>query len=388
MIKKNILLYGGTGSIGDAVLNVLRRSKDEFSLSGITCNKNISKLKKIADEFNPEKIGVGQESLLKSASDLFNDYDLYQGTEEFNKMLSPDIDIIILAISGLDCLKLALDIAKSGKIFGIANKESIISLGNLLFKLCDENNTTVVPLDSEHNSIYQILKGNNLGVNSITLTASGGPFLKKKLSDLAFISPSEAIKHPKWNMGKKISVDSANMMNKSLELIEAKFLFNLDYKKINSIIHPQAIIHGMVEYNDRSLIAFLSYPTMEIPITNLFYPDKSLKLDDYKIDLILNSPLEFIKIDINRFPSIALAEYVMEISGIAPHCFNYINDRLVHLFLDNKISFLDIVNLNNSILEQYFKVNQNINVPSINDINESNTWLDEYINANIIHKYI
>ena len=386
MIKKNILLYGGTGSIGDAVLNVIRRSKDEFSLCGITCDKNISKLKNIVDEFKPVSIGIGQKCAIEDASDLFNDCNLFQGIDEFNEMLAPDIDIVILAISGLDCLKLSLDIAKSGKIFGIANKESIISLGDLLIRTCSENNTSVVPLDSEHNSIYQIIKGHSLGINSITLTASGGPFLKKPLSDLQFVSPDEAVKHPKWSMGKKISVDSANMMNKSLELIEAKFLFQLDYKRINAIIHPQALIHGMVEYNDRSLIAFLSYPTMEVPISNLFYPDKSIKLDDYKVDLITSSPLEFIEIDRNRFPSIVLAKNVMEISGIAPHCFNYINEKLVHLFLDNKITFLDIINLNSSILEQYFKINQNINVLSINDINESNAWLDEYINANIIKK--
>lgn len=378
MNKKNILLFGGTGSIGDNVLDLLRMDKKTLNLHGVTCNNNFEKVKKINSEFSPNNIGIGNYQKEIEYNDIKN-VNFFYGLNEFSDMIMNDVDIIILAISGIACLELALKVAESGKIIGLANKESIISLGPLFTDKCKKHNSRIVPLDSEHNSIYQILRGNKNGVKELILTASGGPFFKCNLDFLSNVTPEQAMKHPKWKMGGKISVDSSNMMNKSLELIEAKYLFNLPFSKINAIIHPQVLIHGMVKYNDSSIISFLSFPDMKISISNLFYPNKENFLNDYELDLIKNSPLEFFEINQERFPSIKLCKHIMDIGGIAPHAFNYINDKMVMKFINKEIGYLDIVNLNENLIEKYFKYNSNIEYPTIQDIKELNIWADENI---------
>ena len=378
MKKKNILLYGGTGSIGDSVIKLIRSQSDRLKLHGITCNHNIDKLKKINSEFNPINIGIASCKKNMNYKEVTS-VNTHYGLDEFADMITNDVDIIIFAISGTECLNLAHKIILSGKIIGWANKESIISLGPLFVQLCKTSNSKIIPLDSEHNSIFQILRGHGDGVKELIITASGGPFLNYDLDRLSSITPEEAIKHPKWSMGKKISVDSSNMMNKSLELIEAKYLFDLSFSKISALIHPQSIIHGMVKYNDNSIISLLSYPDMEIPISNLFNPKKDNIVSGYNLDLTKHSPLEFFDIDENRFPSIKLCKNIMDIGGLAPHAFNYINDKMVQKFLERKIGYLNIVIFNEILMDKLFKNNSNIEYPSIQDINELNTWIDNNI---------
>ena len=244
---------------------------------------------------------------------------------------------------------------------------------------CKKFNTNIFPLDSEHNAIHQLLETNSKTIKDIIITASGGPFLNLDLAKFESVTPDQAINHPKWKMGPKISVDSSNMMNKSLELIEAKNLFNLQYKKIDAIIHPQAIVHAILNYYDNSSYAFFSQPKMEISISSLFFPNKNIKSNDYDLDLTKLSSLDFLEIDCQRFPSFKLGKYVMQIDGIAPHIFNYVNDKLVNLFLLKRIKYTNIVYYNERIIEIFFKSHQNIDEPNLDDINEASDWVNQHL---------
>ena len=380
-MHKNVVLFGATGSVGTSVIEVLSKSPKNFKLSAVTCNENISDLLIISEKFKCKNIGIANKNIDQKEYIKNVDDNYVYGIENFDEFINDEVDIYILAISGLESAELALKIAKTGKIFAIANKENIISLGKILINSCNENKTVIFPLDSEHNAIYQILNGNNYSFKDIILTASGGPFLNYPLNKFSSITPKEAIKHPKWKMGHKISIDSSNMMNKSLELIEAKNLFNLKNNEVHSIIHPQAIIHGIINYNDNSSLAFLSQPSMQIPISSLFFPDKDFRSNNYSLDLADIKKLEFYDIDIERFPAFKLCKFIMQEEGIAPHLFNYINDHLVYLFLEHKIKYTDIVNFNEKVIEYYFKDNQNIESPTITDINDTSIWIDQNLKS-------
>ena len=384
-MSKNIILFGATGSIGTSVLKILDKKNSEFCLKGITCDKKIDSLIDISNRYQCDNLGVSNEDLSNDKNEILKKKNTVYGIKNFESFINDDIDIYILAISGLAGASLALKIAETGKTLAIANKECIISLGKLLFNKCSKFQTSIFPLDSEHNAIYQLLDKNHKPIKNITITASGGPFLDLDLNKFDSITPEQAIKHPKWKMGNKISVDSSNMMNKSLELIEAKNLFHLQPNQVEAIIHPQSIIHGILNYHDNSSYAFLSQPNMEIPISSLFFPNKDFRSNDHDLDLTKLKILEFIEIDNQRFPAFRLGQYIMQKDGIAPHIFNYANDKLVKLFLEGFINYTKIVNFNERIIELYFKSHQNINEPNIGDLNESSIWVDENIKT-IINK--
>ena len=379
MKKKNILIYGATGSIGDSVLSLVRDNKDEFNVHGITCDHNIEKLSALSKEFNVKNIGIASYNKEFNYKKYFPGKKIFFKLDEFRELINDSIDIIIFAISGTAILELSLDVVKSGKIVGIANKECIISLGDIILDTARLNNTKIVPLDSEHNSIYQLLNRNNYLLESITITATGGPFLNKKFEDFKDIKPQEAVRHPIWKMGKKISIDSSTMVNKGLEVIEAKYLFNLDINKINVLTHPQAIIHGFITYKDNSIFSFMSYPDMRIPISNLLFPNKDVDLNDLYLDLAKIGTLNFYEVDEKKFPAIGFAKEVTRIGGLAPNGFNYVNGKLVNLFIKKEIGFLDIINFNIATLEKYFATNSNIKKPTIDDILNFNKWIDENI---------
>ena len=378
-MSKNIVLFGATGSIGTSVLKILDKTNEEFFLRGITCNQNIDCLIDISNRYKCDNLGVANEDISNIKNEILEKKNTVYGIKNFESFINDNIDIYILAISGLTGASLALKIAETGKTLAIANKECIISLGKILFNKCDTFKTSIFPLDSEHNAIHQLLDENSKSIKSITITASGGPFLDLDLNKFESITPEQAIRHPKWDMGNKISVDSSNMMNKSLELIEAKNLFHLQPNQVDAIVHPQSIIHGILNYHDNSSYAFLSHPNMEIPISSLFFPDKNYRSNNHDLDLTKLKSLEFFEIDNERFPAFSLGKYIMQIDGIAPHLFNYINDKLVNLFLDGMIKYTKIVNFNERIIELYFKSHQNTNEPNIDDLNESSIWVDENI---------
>lgn len=376
-MTKNIILFGATGSIGNSVLKILNKANDKFCLRGITCDKKIDNLIDISNRYNCDYLGISNENISMQKNDILAQKNIIFGIKNFESFISDDIDIYILAISGLTGASLALKIAETGKTLAIANKECIISLGKILSNKCSKFGTNIFPLDSEHNAIYQLLNKNHKSIKNITITASGGPFLNYDLNKFDSITPKQAIEHPKWKMGNKISVDSSNMMNKSLELIEAKNLFHLKSNQVDAIIHPQSIIHGILNYHDNSSYAFLSKPNMEIPISSLFFPNKDFRSNDHDLDLTELEALEFLKIDNARFPAFSLGKHIMQKDGIAPHLFNYINDKLVKLFLKGEIKYTKIVNFNERIIELFFKSHQNIDEPNINDINESSKWVDQ-----------
>ena len=384
-MSKNIILFGATGSIGSSVLKILDKTNGEFCLKGITCNHNVDSLIEISNQYNCHNLGVSNKDISNNKKEILTKKNTVYGIENFESFINDDIDIYILAISGLSGASLALKIAETGKTLAIANKECIISLGKILFNKCNEFNTSIFPLDSEHNAIHQLLYKNHRSIKDITLTASGGPFLDLDLDRFDSITPEQAIKHPKWEMGNKISIDSSNMMNKSLELIEAKNLFHLRSDQVNAIVHPQSIIHGIINFHDNSSYAFLSQPNMEIPISSLFFPNKDYRSNNHDLDLTKLNSLEFFEIDNERFPAFTLGKYIMQEDGIAPHLFNYINDKLVKLFLEGVIKYTKIVNFNERIIELYFKSHQNINEPNVEDLNESSIWVDENIKT-IINK--
>ena len=375
MKKINLVIYGATGSIGGSVLSIVRANRNKFNIQGITCNKNYKKLIKIANEFNIKNLGINKP--MEKIKKEFNKFNVYEDISSFNKIYDNKTDVIIFAISGLAGLDLIRKLYKSGKKIGIANKECIISLGENLSKIADKYASTIVPLDSEHNSIFHLLNNDYGNFESITITASGGPFRKLPLKSFKSITVNQALSHPIWKMGKKISIDSATMINKSLEIIEAKYLFNLNDNQIDAVIHPQAIIHAMINYKNGVTTAMLNEPDMRIPISSLFFKFDGYLKKNKRLNLLENSKLEFYPINTSRYPAIRLGREVMKIGGLAPNAFNYLNDILVNYFLNGAIKFVDITTLNEINLEKIFSKNQNIVSPTLLDIKNINKWIDK-----------
>ncbi len=376
----NILLYGATGTIADSVFKVVNNNKKKLRVVAATCDTNYEKLAKLKNKYCIKKIGINDYNSAQKYKSIYrNNKNLIVGNENFSKLISKNVDVIILAISGLSPLNLSFDIVRSGKIVGLANKECIISLGPRLLSLAKRYKTRIIPLDSEHNSIFRLLEFSKKKFKTITITASGGPFLNKKISYLHKVTPKQAIKHPVWKMGKKISVDSATMMNKALEIIEAKYLFNLNKKQINAIIHPESIIHAAINFCDNSSISLLNKPDMKIPISYLLKVDNEKSKSTNIFEQLDKKSLTFYKIDQKKFPSIKLVYEVLEIGGLAPHIFNFNNEILVNKFLHNKIRFLDIVKYNEITLKKFFKYNENINQPNLRDIHKCSIWINKNI---------
>ncbi len=375
MKKINLIIYGATGSIGGSVLSIVRSNRKKFNIQGITCNKNYKKLIKIAEEFDVKKLGINKQ--IKSKVKELNKYNVYEDISSFSKIYDKKTDIIIFAISGLAGLDLVQNLCKSGKKIGIANKECIISLGENLSKLVKKSCSIIVPLDSEHNSIFHLLNNDYGPFSSITITASGGPFRKLPLKSFKNINVQQALSHPIWKMGKKISIDSATMVNKALEIIEAKYLFNLDDDQIDAIIHPQAVVHAMVNYKNGVTTALLNEPDMRIPISSLFFKFDGYSKKFKQLNLLDYSKLEFYPINSVRYPAIKLGREVMKIGGLAPNAFNYLNEILVSYFLKGAIKFLDITTLNEINLEKIFAKNANITSPNLVDIRNINSWIDK-----------
>jgi len=376
-----ILLYGATGTIGDSVFKIVKENQGKLKVVAATCNTNYKKLERLKIKYNINKLGINNHKSAEKYKSIYHTSNkkIVVGNENFLKLITKDIDVIILAISGLSAINISYDIAKSGKIFGLANKECIISIGPRLISLAKRNKTKIIPLDSEHNSIYRLLETNKKKFKSITITASGGPFFNKKLSFLKNVTPNQAIKHPIWKMGKKISVDSATMVNKALEIIEAKYLFDLNSDQIHAIIHPESIVHAAINFNDNSSISLLNKPDMRIPISYLFNLNNNSREKENIFEQLNRKSLTFHKISQNKFPAIRLAYKVLEIGGLAPHIFNYNNEVLVNHFLQKKIRFLDIVKYNEITLMKFLKSNKNISQPNLKDIHNTSIWINKNI---------
>lgn len=348
---KNISILGATGSIGTQTLDVIRNSEDEIKLIGITANSSVEKMKDIIREFKPKYVGMMDES---SANDIkefckkeYPNIEVLRGMDGLVKIATLDeIDTVVTSVVGMIGLKPTIAAIEAKKDIALANKETLVVAGELVMKKAKENNVKILPVDSEHSAIFQSLSGyNNKDINKIILTASGGPFRGKTTEDLKEVTVKEALKHPKWNMGQKISIDSATLMNKGLEVIEAHFLFDTDYDNIEVVVHPQSIIHSMVEYKDASVIAQLGTPDMRLPIQYaLNYPERKGMIAN-PLNFYELGALTFEKPDLETFKCLRFAYEAGKIGGLAPTILNGANEEAVALLLDEKIKFLQIAEI-------------------------------------------
>ena len=365
---KGVFILGATGSIGENALKVLQQNSNEFSLTGISFFKNVEKAYKISQKFRPKYIFNQYNGNEK----VFDHGKMLSDQEELLSLLqSEEVDIVISGISGFAGLNLNLVAAKSGKLLLIANKESIVIAGAHFIKACNDYNTKIIPIDSEHNAISQCLDHNydQKDIYKITLTASGGPFVGKPISELGKVSIEDALEHPNWEMGKKISIDSATMVNKCLELIEASVLFDIPASKLDVVIHPQSILHSMVTYVDGSTIAQLSNPSMEIPIANAMRSSKRLTID-FKELFIEKTNLEFLPLSLDHNEIIDLAYDVINHGGTRGVVFNAANEVAVESFLSSKISFPKIFN----VITETYNSFDHANVCNLTEINEYNDY--------------
>jgi len=342
---KNIILLGATGSIGDSVLSVIKQNKEKLNLLGITFSSNINKAESIINEFNPKYVFTDSSESYNHLIDAFEKdtkLNIFSDKSELDEILNNDqLDIIVSAISGFAGLESTIIAAKTGKTILLANKESIVVAGEIILPLAKKFNTEIIPIDSEHNAIFQCLNSdkNTDDVSKIIITASGGPFLNKSISELLHVTKREALNHPNWEMGAKITIDSASLVNKCLELIEARYLFDLDEKFFDLVIHPQSIIHSIVTYKDGSSICQMSNPDMRVPIAHaLSINNKRLNLDFSQIDFSSLS-LTFQKIPEDRSQIFDIARYVCNNGGSSGTIFNAANEIAVQNFLEEQITF-------------------------------------------------
>ena len=363
----NILLLGATGSIGKSVLSVINQNNSELSLFGIAFNKNTIEANNIVKHFAPSYVYIDDCDAFKNQNPAITTKYINGDSALADLINHEDVDVIICAISGFAGLKAAYIAASTGKKILLANKESVVAGGDIILPLAKSNNSEIIPIDSEHNAIFQCLLGEDdtKDVKKITITASGGPFLNKKLSELKNVSKSEALNHPNWKMGSKVTIDSATLVNKCLELIEAKYLFELDEKYFDLVIHPQSIIHSIVTYIDGSSICQLSMPDMRVPIAHALSNKNRLSIDFDSIDFSKQN-LTFQEFPDDRQEIQNIARQVCNEGGHLGAVFNAANEVAVESFLNDQITFEKIY----EVIYRTFDNNNMSNELSIESINE------------------
>ncbi|MBK9591754.1 MAG: 1-deoxy-D-xylulose-5-phosphate reductoisomerase [Crocinitomicaceae bacterium] len=353
--KKRIAVLGSTGSIGKQTLEVVEAYPDKFEISVLTANNNADLLIDQALKFKPNTVVITNENLHKKVADiLWNEgIKTFCGDKALEEVVEMDeIDIVLTALVGFSGLKPTLRAINAGKTIALANKETLVVAGEIVTKLAQEKGVNIYPVDSEHSAIFQCITGELQNpIEKIYLTASGGPFRGKKANELAQITKAQALKHPNWEMGAKITIDSATLMNKGLEVIEAKWLFNLRRDQIDVIVHPQSIIHSIVQFQDGSMKAQMGLPDMKLPIQYaLTYPHRLHT--DFKRFNFLNYPqLTFEQPDLNTFRNLQLAYDAMDAGGNLPCILNATNEITVAAFLQDKIGFLDIAKINEKTMQ-------------------------------------
>ena len=365
MTQQVLTILGSTGSIGESTLDVVSRHPEKFRVFALAGHRQVDKLAAQCKQFRPEYAVVGDvghaaelEKKLKQES--ISTQVLYGAQALIDVASADEVSGVMCAIVGAAGLPSALAAAQKGKTIYLANKETLVVSGALFMETARQNGAAVLPIDSEHNAIFQVLprdytgRLNEHGINSIILTASGGPFLNTDLSTFDSITPEQAVKHPNWSMGRKISVDSASMMNKGLELIEAHWLFNCPPEKLEVVIHPQSVIHSMVRYRDGSVLAQLGNPDMRTPIAYCLGLPERIDSGVGELDFGALSALTFQKPDFDRFPCLKLAYQAMNAGGAAPCVLNAANEVAVAAFLDKRIKFTDIAKVVAHCLAQDF----------------------------------
>ena len=359
-MKKKITIIGSTGSIGTQALEVIEKISDEFEIIGLAAGSNVDLLNKQIEKFHPKTVCLGKKAEIadKSVKVLYGD----EGLEELCS--NKENDIILVAVSGKIGLRPTISAIKNGINIALANKETLVMAGDIVTKLAKEYNVKILPVDSEHSAIHQCIKDISQ-VSKLIITASGGPFLHKTVEDMKNATVEQTLKHPRWNMGRKITVDSATLMNKGLEVIEAHHLFGFDYDNIEVVVHPQSIVHSAVEYADGSVIAQLGLPSMHIPIQYaITYPNRIEGIKSKSFSFAEIAHLDFERPDFEKFPTVKLAYQAGKEGGSATICLNAANEEAVFAFLDNKIKLFDIY----AITEKMYNAHNIVKNPSIDEI--------------------
>ena len=362
---KRIAILGSTGSIGTQALEVIDKLKDRFELIAISGGNNIELLTEQIKKFHPMFISVKKEEDKEKLQKIFPNLYFFYGETGLNKIAElPMVDMLLVAVSGKVGLKPTITAIENKKDIALANKETLVMAGDIVMKLAKENEVKILPVDSEHSAIFQCI-GENRNVKHLIITASGGPFRNSTKEEMENAILDKALAHPRWKMGKKITVDSATLMNKGLEVIEAHHLFNVDYNDIKVVVHPQSYVHSAVEYADGSIIAQLGIPSMHIPIQYaLTYPDRVEGIETESFDFIKASKLEFFEPDYEKFPSLKLAIEMGKRGGTYPVCMNAANEEAVFAFLRKEIKYLDIYKITKSVCDEYTAIMN----PTIDDI--------------------
>ncbi len=378
---KNISILGATGSIGTQALDIIRNKENKVNLIGVTAHRNFKGLVDIIEEFSPKYIGITDEECYEAIKEYCEkeskQVKLFGGEEALEKVATlEEIDTVLTSVVGIAGLKPTIKAIEAKKNIALANKETLVVAGDIVMLKAKENGVKILPVDSEHGAIFQCIQGNEKkDINKIILTASGGPFRGKTRDDLKEITPKEALKHPKWNMGRKISIDSSTLVNKGLEVIEAHFLFGVEYDDIEVIVHPQSIVHSMVEYKDGSIIAQLGSTDMRLPIQYaLSYPERRTAVAD-RLDFKTVSSLTFEEPDIKTFRCLDLAFKAGKLGGNMPAIYNGANEIAVELFLDERIKYLQI----EEIIEDAMNKFPYVKNPDLQQVLDIDKQVREYV---------
>ncbi|NDY43125.1 1-deoxy-D-xylulose-5-phosphate reductoisomerase [Dissulfurirhabdus thermomarina] len=354
---KRLSILGSTGSIGRSVLDVVRRFPGRFQVAALAAGRNVALAAEQVREFRPGLVAVLTRGLADELAGRLGDaaVEIRHGKEGYKAVAEADgVDLVVSAMVGAAGLEPTLAALEAGRDVALANKETLVTAGPLVTRIAAERGRRILPVDSEHSALFQSMEGHRrCDVRRLVLTASGGPFRGRPRSELAGVTPEEAVAHPNWSMGAKISVDSATLMNKGLEVIEARWLFDVPVDRIDVLVHPQSIVHSMVEYVDGSVVAQMGIPDMRIPIAYALAWPERLPLDLPRLDLARAEPLTFEPPDLERFPCLALAYEAARAGGTAPTALNAANEVAVEAFLGGRLPFLAIPRVVRAVLEDF-----------------------------------
>ena len=384
-MKKKIAILGSTGSIGKTTMDILSQNKKNFEVVLLTSNKNINEIIKQTKNFNVKNLIINDKKKYQYLKKKLRNkkINIYNNLDSINKIFKKKIDYCMCAISGLAGLKSTLDMIKFSKTIAIANKESLICGWNLIYRELNKNKTKFIPVDSEHFSIWSLLKGaNRLNVEKIIITASGGPFLNMPINKFNKITPKSAIKHPNWNMGNKISVDSATLMNKVFEVVEAQRIFNFNINKFQILTHPKSYVHAIIKFYNGLTKILIHDTNMRIPIINSIYDGANINSKSKEINFKILNNLDFKKVDKKKFPSIDILNYIPKKNTLFETIIISANDELVYLFLDGKIKFSEIVKKLIFILKlKEFNKYKSISPRNFNEIKSLNNYVRLKVNS-------
>ncbi len=378
---KRITILGSTGSIGRSTLDVISRNSSQFKVVALAAGRNIGLLEEQVRAFRPDIVAVADQQTAEELSHRVNGVRILFGPEGINEAAGHEsADLVISAIVGAAGLVPTITAVRAGKDIGLANKEALVMAGSIVMEEARRSGIRIIPVDSEHSAVYQCLEGRNKAeIQRIVLTASGGPFVNRGKHELGDITAEDALKHPNWSMGRKISIDSATLMNKGLEVIEACWLFDVEASCVDVLIHPQSIVHSLVEFRDRTLLAQMSMPDMRAPIAYaLSWPDR-LETPIHGLELDRIGSLTFKKPDHDSFPCLSYAYEAIRAGGTVPAVLNAANEAAVHAFLDKRIGFNDIP----AVIRRTVREHTAKTSPTLQDVLGADAWARETAEVHI-----